>query len=337
VSAARCQHGYRIEPGAHANAPAPLTRPGADTGGTSSDATPTVLTAAELARLWRDTMKDKSYRAFPLGLRAGDYLRAKRRRLTESSYRDYEACLDKLARYFADLDLADLEPPVGTERLEEFLDHQWGTRSGRTFNKALSILHDFFRHRQLRGNIQGDPTLAIERVKKRDVHRETIPPEDRAGLLAANEDRRDRVALRLLLDYGIRKGSLRGIHYRHFDHQRRRLTLVVAKGGKVRELPIPDTDFWLDLRRLIIDVRRSRTTTCSAGSAQSRSARTRAGDGRCGSTVSPSARWASTAPTTGGTPARSGPGSSRRARRPGRRCTEAATPPGSESLMQPGT
>jgi integrase len=180
----------------------------------------------------------------PLGLRAGDYLRAKRRRLTESSYRDYEACLDKLARYFADLDLADLEPPVGTERLEEFRDHQWGTRSGRTFNKALSILHDFFRHHQLRGNIQGDPTLAIERAKKRDVHRETIPPEDRAGLLAANEDRRDRVALRLLLDYGIRKGSLRGIHYRHFDHQRRRLTLVVAKGGKVRELPIPDTDFW---------------------------------------------------------------------------------------------
>jgi integrase len=116
------------------------------------------------------------------------------------------------------------------------------------------MLHDFFRHHQLRGNIQGDPTLAIERAKKRDVHRETIPSEDRAKLLAANDDLRDRVALRLLLDYGIRKGSLQGIQYRHFDHQRRRLILVVAKGGKVRELPIPDKDFWLDLERLILDV-----------------------------------------------------------------------------------
>lgn len=199
-------------------------------------------------------MKDKSYRALPLGLRAGDYLRTKRRRLTASSYRDYESILDKLARHFADLDLRDLEPPVGTERLEEFLDYQWGAQSGRTFNKALSVLHDFFRHHQLRGNIQGDPTLAIERAKKRDVHRETIPPEDRAKLLAANDDLRDRVALRLLLDYGIRKASLQGIQYRHFDHQRRRLTLVVAKGGKVRELPIPDHDFWLELERLILDV-----------------------------------------------------------------------------------
>ena len=32
------------------------------------------------------------------------------------------------------------------------------------------------------------------------------------------------------------------------------MTLVVAKGGKIRELPIPDADFWLDLERLILDV-----------------------------------------------------------------------------------
>lgn len=68
----------------------------------SPDAFSTLLTAAEVARLWRDAMKDKSYRAFPIGLEAGHYLRAKRKRLTKESYRDYEACLDKLARYFAD-------------------------------------------------------------------------------------------------------------------------------------------------------------------------------------------------------------------------------------------
>lgn len=80
---------------------------------------------------------------------------------------------------------------------------------------------------------------------------------ERAGrtrLLAANDDLRDRVALRLLLGYGRRKGSLQGIQYHHFDHQRRRLTLVVAKGSKVRELPIPDRYLWLDFERLILEV-----------------------------------------------------------------------------------
>jgi integrase len=181
----------RVEFGSHVNGLAARKRPRPGIRRLSPDATPIVLSAAEAARLWRDAMKDKSYRVFPLGLRAGDYLRTK---------------------------------------------------------------HDFFRHHQLRANMQGDPTLAIERAKKRDVHRETIPPEDRAKLLPASDDLRDRVCLRLLLDYGIRKGSLQAIQYRHFDHQRRRLILVVAKGGKVRELPIPDKDLWLDLERLILDV-----------------------------------------------------------------------------------
>ena len=143
--------------------------PGPGNGGFSSDATSTLLTAAQAARLWRDAMKDKSYRAFPLGLEAGHYLRAKRKRLTASSYRDYESCLDKLARYFADLEIGDLEPPVGTQRLEEFLDAQWGESAGRTYNKNLSILRDFFKFQVLRGNLHGDPTLAIERARKRDV------------------------------------------------------------------------------------------------------------------------------------------------------------------------
>jgi Phage integrase, N-terminal SAM-like domain len=158
----------RVGYGAPENGPAPRERPGPGNGGTRSDATPTLFTVAEVARLWRDAMRDKSYRAFPIGLEAGHYLRAKRKRLTASSYRDYESCLDKLARYFADLEISDLEPPVGTQRLEEFLDAQWGESAGRTYNKNLSILRDFFKFHVLRGNLHGDPTLAIEPARKRD-------------------------------------------------------------------------------------------------------------------------------------------------------------------------
>ena len=205
------------------------------------------------ARAQRDAVKDKSYRQFPLGQEAGYYLRAKRKRLTASSYTDYEACLDKLARYFADLEIGGLEPPVGTELLEEFLDAQWGASAGRTYNKNLSILRDFFKYHVLRGNLHGDPTLPIERAKRRDVHRERFTSDQRNAILAGNPDLRDRLCLRLLLDYGLRKGALRAIRFEHFDHQRRLLT-IFTKGGRVQRLPVPQPDFWLDLERLTQDV-----------------------------------------------------------------------------------
>jgi site-specific recombinase XerD len=190
----------------HNNGPAAADRPGPGTeiGGLSATSTLLSLSPAEKARLHaqlgRDIVKDKGYRALPLGLEAGHYLRAKRKRLTQASYRDYESILDRFARYFADLEISDLEPPVGTERLEEFLEHQWGERAGRTYNKALSVLRDFFKFQVLRGSLHGDPTLPIERARKRGVHRTTFTKDQRAAILAAQPGLRDRLALRLLLD-----------------------------------------------------------------------------------------------------------------------------------------
>jgi integrase/recombinase XerC len=238
--------------------PAPRKRPGPDTEGGTFDVRTTLqqLSPPERARLAaeleRGVVKDKTYRALPLGQEAGHYLRAKRKRITTAMYRDYESILDKLARFFADLELADLEPPVGTERIEEFLEHQWGQRSGRTCNKALSVLRDFFEFHIRRGNLHGDPTLAIERARKRAVLRTTFSPDQRNAILAGQSELRDLVALRLLLDYGLRKGALQRVQFKHFDHQRRRLT-IFTKGDKIRDVPIPHARFWLDLERLLLE------------------------------------------------------------------------------------
>jgi integrase/recombinase XerC len=210
------------------------------------------LTLAEAARILREAVRDKSYQALPLGRDAAAYLHAKRKRLTASSYRDYEASLDKFVRYFADLRLADFEPPIGTRRLEEFLDAQWGASAPRTYNKNLSILRDFFRYVVLHGELHGDPTLAIERARARGVHRETFNPSQIRAIVASQNDVRDRLAVRLLLDYGLRKGALRAIQFRHFDHYQRRLT-VFTKGEKVRTLPLPSPPFWNDLERLMVE------------------------------------------------------------------------------------
>jgi integrase/recombinase XerC len=211
------------------------------------------LTLAQAQRMILDAVKDKSYQKFPLGQDAAAYLINKRKRLTDSSRREYEGCLDKFARHFGyALTLKDFEPPMGTRRLEEFLDAQWGTGTPRTYNKNLSILRDFFKFQCLRGELHGDPTLAIERAKARGVYRTTFTPDQRRAIIAEQEDLRDRIALRLLLDYALRKGSLKAVQFKHFDHARKRLT-IFAKGGKVRNLPIPDPAFWHDLERLILD------------------------------------------------------------------------------------
>ena len=210
------------------------------------------LTLAQAARIMREAMRDKSYQAFPLGQDVAGYLYAKRKRLTPASYRDYEGGLDKFVRYFPDLVLADFEPPVGTRRVEEFLDGQYGDQAPRTYNKNLSILRDFFKYAVLRGELHGDPTLAIERARARGVHRETFNADQIRAIIASQEDVRDRLAVRLLLDFGLRKGALAAIQFKHFDHYQRRLT-IFTKGEKVRTLPIPSPPFWNDLERLLVE------------------------------------------------------------------------------------
>ena len=104
----------------------------------------------------------------------------------------------------------------------------------------------------LRGNLHGDPTLAIERARKRDVYRTTFSNDQVRAIIASQDELRDRVAVRLLLNYALRKGALKALQFKHFDHHRRRVT-VFTKGEKVREIPIPHPEFWFDLERLILD------------------------------------------------------------------------------------
>lgn len=205
------------------------------------------------ARTLRQATKDKAYRAYPMGQEAGHYLRWKRGMITALTYRDYEACLNQLARTFPDLEITDFEPPVGTERLEEFLEEVWGEREPRTYNKNLSVVKDFFKWAVLKGKLHGDPALPIRPHKKRDVHREVFADDALRAIVSSQDELRDRIACRLLLDYGLRKGALRRIQFKHFDHNRRRLT-VFTKGQKVRDVPIVDSALWLDLERHILDV-----------------------------------------------------------------------------------
>lgn len=212
------------------------------------------LTRADRARMLREHMRDPDNQLSVMGDEVAAYLRAKRKRLTKGSNRKYTGCLRRFVDFFTDLEPGDFEPPIGTQRVEEFLDAWWGPDKAmeRTYNSNLSIVSDFFKWLVAQGRLHANPAAAIERAKARDPHRETFTADQFRAIIASQDDRRDRLALRLLLTYGLRKAELQAVQFKHFDHVRRTIT-VFGKGGKVSQLPIPDPAFWHDLERLILD------------------------------------------------------------------------------------
>ena len=209
--------------------------------------------AAFLAALGRDIIvKDKSYLELPMGREVGRYLAAKRKELTASSYRGWESCLEKLARQFADLQLEDFELPRGADLIEPWMDDRWGDSSPGTYNVNHAIIKDFFRWQVKRRRMQSNPMELVGRARKAQVYRMTYSEDECRAILAAAESLRDRIALRLLLYHGLRKGALQRIQFKHFDYPRRRLT-VFTKGSKVKSIPLPEPEFWTDLERHLIE------------------------------------------------------------------------------------
>jgi integrase len=76
--------------------------------------------------------------------------------------------------------------------------------------------------------------------------RTTFTVTDRDSILAAAQDPHDRVALRLLLDYGLRKSALRGVRLADFDRERQRLSFV-TKNSRQQTVPLVDETLWGDL------------------------------------------------------------------------------------------
>src|SRR4051794_34715978 len=182
------------------------------------------LTLATAAQMMREAVKDKSYRATPLGLEVAHFMRWFRNEYgaTSETLRDYEAILAKLAIDHADLELADFEPPIGTTRLREFIDARWGGAAPRTRKKVRSVLMSFFKWAQAEFKVHGNPVVAIRSPRLRDVERELFASEDIARIVEAQAELRDRVALKLLFLMGLRKGELAGVRFRDFDLGRRR-------------------------------------------------------------------------------------------------------------------
>jgi len=132
------------------------------------------------------------------------------------------------------------------------MDGRWGDASPGTYNVNHAIIKDFFRWQVRRRRMQSNPMELVGRARKAQVYRMTYSEDECRAILASAETLRDRIALRLLLYHGLRKGALQRIQFKHFDYQRRRLT-IFTKGGKVKAVPVPEPEFWTDLERHLLE------------------------------------------------------------------------------------
>jgi integrase len=207
----------------------------------------------ELARLVRLAVKDKSYRESELGGRVAEYLHWKENEAdaAKSTVLDYEIALAWLALDYSSIPLADFDPPEGTALIRAFMDRHWGSgapaypksrakagvRSGQTKTKNLSILSDFFKWGVEQNLLRGDPTIPIRRPKRRGLIRGTYLDGEAERILAATPKARERCAVWVLCEFGLRKNELRLLQLRHYDVGQRVLQ-IKGKGGRVRALPV---------------------------------------------------------------------------------------------------
>lgn len=98
-------------------------------------------------------------------------------------------------------------------------------------------------------SLVGNPARALAAPKKRDVPTDTFPPSVVERIIGAQTYPADIIGTTLILRYGLRRGGIASAQRRHFDIERRLLT-VHTKGGRIYPIPIPEEALWLALGRL---------------------------------------------------------------------------------------
>jgi integrase len=195
---------------------------------------PTALSLAEAAATMRAAMRDRSYRAAPVGLLIGRYIRWLRNEwgATPATIRDYEGVLARMA-----ITLADREPlNVTVDDLRDVID-MWAEREPRTRAKVTSIIRSFWSWAEEQDQVPFSPAAKLRRPRTPRKTAPLLPHDANPRLLNAAQRPRDRVALLMLLDLGLRRSEVTGVRIGDIDLARRTLT-VFGKGQKSRVLPL---------------------------------------------------------------------------------------------------
>lgn len=195
---------------------------------------------AQAATIMRTALLDKTYQGTPLGSKVAAYLSWKQDDgASPATLRDYEATLARLALEHADLDVPSFEGQAGRKLVADFWRRAWADAERNTRRKVLVHLKDFFRWLEGEdGSLSDDRVRLIRAPRRADPERgELFSDDEIAQILAACSRGRDRVAMTLLFELGIRQAALR--HFKLGDYDRARGTARFHwKGQRMHTLPI---------------------------------------------------------------------------------------------------
>lgn len=192
------------------------------------------LTLSELSRRMQEAVKDKSYRATPLGTMVARYIRWLRNEYgaTPATVRDYEAILARMSLTLAHREVIE----VSIDDLRYVID-LWAMQSARTRQKVTSVIRSFWNWAEEQGHIAISPAARIRRPRAERKVARVLPLDARPRMLLVAKHPRDRLGLFCLLQLGLRRAELANIQIRDFDAARG-LLRAFGKGQKERLLPL---------------------------------------------------------------------------------------------------
>lgn len=190
------------------------------------------FTLAEWADIVSDPTKDDRHHKSPLGPMIAAYLswKANEDRAAATTVDGYERMLAQLA------------VETGVSHLELTIDHLRTVRDLRPEKSRYSVTaayKDFCKWLYVEGHTEKDIAGRMRYPKRQKSPITGLFTEDeKAAIVAATENIRDRVCVLLLLQSGIRKGELRGLQVRDIDLNERLILVRRGKGSKPRRVPI---------------------------------------------------------------------------------------------------
>jgi integrase len=160
------------------------------------------------------------------------YLRAGAR--AETSIATFLETLRHFARQTAHL--APFE--VTTDDVASWMGNKRWARETRRRNRQTLL--GFYRWAALTGRVESNPVEALPIVKAEQPHPRPAEDAEYHEALSRAEDR-ERLALRLAAELGMRRGEVARVHTRDVQGVAGNRELVVlGKGGKIRRLPVPE-------------------------------------------------------------------------------------------------
>lgn len=190
--------------------------------------------AARVREAQRQQVKDKSYRATPVGGEVGRFIRSlKWSDASQNTCDSYETTLSRLSTDYAHRELHELT----LDDVRDFLEYHWGDSAPATRRQRLAAVKSFFAWAKSERGIPEHPIAQVKPPKLVDVSRNAYTQDVIERLREAQPTLRDQICVQLAGRVGLRRNELRLIQVHDFNPAYGTVK-VHAKGGHIHRVPL---------------------------------------------------------------------------------------------------